>query len=201
MVDVPGRTAPSGRRRSPVGPLVVAILLCSTAGCTTSGPRPQQPDPAEQVRLAVTSVSGGSQMSAASRSTAESAVGEVLSRYLSAAYLGDHPRTDYVRALEVFTDRAAALAARDLDVLTAAGLQDLQEVRATALEADLSWFVVDRRPVAATARVRFDFDTESEDGSAEAGLDGRLMLVRRGDSWAVFGYDVADPSGARAATS
>jgi hypothetical protein len=198
MVDVPRRTPPPGRRRSPVGPLVVAILL---AGCTPSSPRPQQPDPDEQVRLAVTTVSGRSQMSAAARSTAESAVGEVLSRYLSAAYLGDHPRTDYVRALEVFTDGAATLAARDLDVLTAAGLEDVQEVRATTLEADLSWFVVDRRPVAATARVRFDFDTRSEDESAEAGLAGRLMLVRRGDSWAVFGYDVADPSGAKAETS
>ncbi len=54
-----------------------------------------------------------------------------------------HPRTGYIQALDGFTDGAAELAARDLDVLTASGVEDLTAVRATRLDTDLSLYVVD----------------------------------------------------------
>lgn len=199
MVDARSGRRPPGRQGRLVGRLVVLVVALPLAGCTSSPPR-QRPDPDDQVSLAVRTVSGADRLSAESRSAAESAVGDLLSRYLSAAFLGDHPRSDYVRALDLFTDGAAALAARDLDVLTAAGLEDAEEITPTGLDADLSWFVVDRRPVAASVRVRFAFDALAAGKKKDLGLDGRLLLERRGGTWSVFGYDVIDATGTTADT-
>jgi hypothetical protein len=200
MVDAPRGTTRTGRRGRRAGPLVAVLILLLLAGCTASPSRPR-PDPDDEESLVVRTVSGEGRMSAASRAAAESEVGELLSRYLSAAFLGDHPRRDYVRALDVFTDGAAALAARDLDVLTAAGIEDAEKVTATDLDADLSWLVVDHAPVAASARVRFMFDARAGGDDEEVGLDGRLLLVRRDEGWSVFGYDVAGTTGRRAGTA
>ena len=176
------------------GSLLAVLVALGVAGCTGSS-SPPRPDEDEGVRLSVRTVSGQEGMSSSERAAAESAVGEVVSRYLSAAFLREHPRTDFVRALDVFTPGAAALAARDLDLLTASGVEDLQRVTPTALAVRLSWYVVEGRPLAATARVRFDLEGDTAGStSTDLSLDGRLLLRRDDDSWAVFGYDVRGTS-------
>ena len=73
---------------------------------------------------------------------------------------------------------AATLAARDLDVLTASGVDDLTAVRATRLDSALSLFVVDGDALGATAQVQFAFDATTKDESAQRlVLDGRLLLM------------------------
>ena len=121
----------------------------------------------------------------------------MLSQYVGAAYLGDHPRSGYLGALARFTDGAAELAARDLDVLTASDDVEFSSVLATRLDTDLSLYVVDGNALGATARVHFAFDaTTEEDSIQELTLDGRLMLTPTRDAWAVFGYDVSSDEGA-----
>ncbi|HET6654081.1 MAG TPA: hypothetical protein VFH10_15695 [Nocardioides sp.] len=176
--------------------LMAAAVALVLAGCT--GPSPEAPrDDPDSVALRITTATGGGRLDADDRADVESAIGAVLSQYVGAAYLGDHPRSGYLQALARFTDGAAELAARDLDVLTAAGDVEFSSVLATRLDTDLSLYVVDGDALGATARVHFAFDaTTAEDTPQELRLDGRLMLTPTRDGWAVFGYDVTSDDGA-----
>ncbi len=181
------------RARQGILATVVVLLL---SGCTDppagDGP-PQEP---ESAALRMTTETGGNQLPEDQRTDVESAIGEVLSAYVVEAFLGDHPRTGYLPALDGFTDGAATLAARHLDVLTASGIEDLTAVRATRLDSDLSLYVVDGEALGATARVEFAFDaTKADESSQRLSLSGRLLLSRSRDGWAVFGYDVASDDG------
>ena len=185
-----GRLAPR-----PWAALVVVLAVFVLAGCTEPPDEAPPPDP-ESVALRISTVTGGGELGEEDLSVIESEIGEVLSGYVGAAYLGEHPRTGYVEALDGFTDRAAELAARELDVLTAAGEEDLTAVRATRLDTDLSLYVVDGQALGATADVGFAFEATTKEGdSRELTLDGRLLLTRTQAGGAVFGYDVRSDDG------
>ena len=181
------------RQGSIVATIVVAALL---GGCTEPPADDGPPAGPESAALRITTATGGNKLAEDQRTDVESAIGEVLSEYVEQAFLGDHPRTAYLPALDGFTDVAAELAAGDLEVLTAAGVEDLAAVRATRLDSDLSLFVVDGDPLGATAWVDFDFDaTLADDSTRRLILRGRLLLTRTRDGWEVFGYDVRSDDG------
>lgn len=178
---------PGHPRRRRVLPLVVGLTTVAALlpACTTDEPRPDRPTTAA---LRVTTQQG-SGLSEDARAQAESEVGDVLAHYVQAGFLGDFPRSDFVQAFADFTSGAAEQAVGDIDVLTAARYSEARGVRATRLEADLSFYVVDGEAVGATVWIRFDFEVD-RDSPGTASLDGRLVLVRRHQRWSVFVYDV-----------
>ena len=109
-----------------------------------------------------------------------------------AAFLGEFPRQEFVRAFEPFTSVAARKATRDIDYLTAATARDATAVRATDLDAKLSFLTQEGDVLGGTAAVHFAFDATMEDGTTRPlVLDGRFMLEADDDgSWSIFGYDV-----------
>ena len=146
--------------------------------------------------MAVETVRGGEGLDAGTRTEVETAVGDVLSRYVSRAFLGTFPRRDFVPAFESFTSGAARRATLDIDQLTAAPVQDATSVRATRLHSRLSLLVVGEEVHGATARVRFAFEATMPDGeSRPVTLRGRFLMEREQGGWSVFGYDVAADDG------
>ena len=190
------RAGPCARARTSLLALTLATFLL--AGCTEEPPPDAPPDPAERsAPLRLTTVAPDN-LGDADRTAVEGEVSELLSAYVVAAFLGDYPRSGFVRSFDDFTGRAAELATADLEVLTAAGNDDLAgAVRATRLDARLSFLFVDQDVLGATAHVRFGFTGTTTDGDPRRlTMTGRLMLERSADSWSIFGYDVASDNGA-----
>jgi hypothetical protein len=184
------------RERALVRAGSLGVLVGLTA-CTAAGPPAPVSDEGERVALSVTTAKGAQQLSAADRAAAEGAVGAVLSRYLVGGFLGDYPRERFVQALDDFTPRAAALAARDLDVVTNARVGDATEVVPRRLDARLSLLVRDGDVIGATAYVDVDLEATMPDGETrDVTLDGRLLLQEQRGRWSVFGFDVANDDGA-----
>lgn len=168
------------------------LTLLATAGCSADGP-PDEPDPpqSQQVALRVETVTGAGRLDEATLSEVEGAVGKVLSAYVVEAFLGTFPREEFVRSFESFTSEAARDAAGDIDRLTAAGVPGTTAMRATELDARLSFLTQGRTVHGATATVHFTFEATTEDGSTQpVTLDGRFLLVAEREGWSVFGYDV-----------
>ena len=192
-----GRMAAPRRTASCV--VVLALATVVLGGCTEETP-PDEPGPSS-VALGVETISGAEGLDDTTRTALETAVGDVLSGYVSRAFLGDFPREEFVPAFESFTSGAARRAARDIRRLTASPVQDATAVRATQLDARLSFLVQGERPLGATATVNFGFEATMPDGTVRPlSLQGRLMLDQRGGAWSVFGYDVALDDGAAIAT-
>ena len=100
----------SSRRRAGwtarVGAAVALAALA--AGCSTGSPPDDEPTPtAESAALRVQTVTGAERLDQQTRTEVEGAVGDVLSDYVVAAFLGDFPRQEFVRAFEPFTSVAA----------------------------------------------------------------------------------------------
>ena len=202
MVPARGKTPTlSGPRARAVTPAVVCLLalLPALTSCTGSAPGPSEPSASsEEVVLRVTTADSSAMgLSDAERTELEDAVGEVLSGYLVAGFLGDYPRDRFVGAFSDFTSDAAALAARDIQVLTASRVGDAESVRPRRLDAVLSFLVVDGEAVGATAHVDVALDAVMPGGETRSvTLTGRLMLAEHQGDWSVFGFDVAGDDGA-----
>lgn len=171
---------------------VAVAVAALVAGCST-GDRPDddRTPTAESAALRVQTVTGAERLDEATRTEIEQAVGEVLSDYVLEGFLGDFPRQDFVRAFEDFTSVAARKATRHIDYLTAATVRDATDVRATELDARLSFLDQAGEVHGATASVHFAFEATMEDGSTRPlALDGRFMLDADEGTWSVFGYDV-----------
>lgn len=193
-----GRMAAPRRSASRVV-VVVALLTAMLGGCTDSTP-PEQPT-TDSVALSVETVSGAEGLDDTARTALETAIGDVLSGYVSRAFLGDFPRREFVPAFESFTSGAARQAAKHINRLTASRVQDATAVRATRLDARLSFLVLDGREVGATAAVHFAFEATMENGATQpVTLQGRFMLEEDAGEWSVFGYDVTLDDGASVAT-
>jgi hypothetical protein len=180
-----------GRRTlAATGRAALFTAVLALGGCTTEPPSDPPSETEEPVALRVTTVTGAGSMDADTRADLESAVGDVLSSYVVQGFLGDYPRDDFVRAFDSFTSGAARDAARDIDWLTAARLEDPKAVRATRLDARLSFLVAGDDVVGGTATVRFAFEATLDGEVRPVRLRGRLMLVEDEGTWSVFGYDV-----------
>ena len=175
--------------------LLAWALLAGMAACT--GDATDDPDAdAQSVALEVEIVSGADGLDETERTEVETGIGDVLSSYVVRGFLGDYPRDDFVRAFDSFTSGAAREAAQDIDLLTASRFSDATEVAATKLRARISCLVDGEDVVGATANVSFVFEaTEVGDAVQPFSLKGRLMLVRQGGTWVVFGYDMAPRDG------
>lgn len=179
-----------------VGVVVAATALA--AGCSENSPPDDEQDPsAESAALRVQTVTGAERLDEQTRSEVEGAVGDVLSDYVVAAFLGDFPRQEFVQAFEPFTSVAARKATRHIDLLTAATARDATAVRATALDSDLSFLTQAGEVLGGTAAVHFAFEATMEDGTTRPlVLDGRFMLEADDDgTWSIFGYDVTFDDG------
>ena len=191
-----GRMAGTGggaRRATAAAVLLVSLAL---AGCTADPPgTPVSQPTSESVALRVRTVHVVGTLDPDAKAEAESAVGDVLSGYVVRAFLGDYPREDFVGSFESFTGDLAQDAARDLDQLTANRLGDAEAIRATRLDADLSFLVQGSDVIGATASVRFAFKATVDGDEQPLSLRGRLMLVEEDDAWSVFGYDVRTNTG------
>jgi hypothetical protein len=175
-------------RRSAVA-VAVAVLA---AGCSAGSPPDdgQSPSP-ESAALRVQTVSGADQLDERTRTELEGEVGDVLSAYVVAAFLDDFPRQEFVQAFESFTSGAARSAAGDIRWLTAHSVRDARAVRATDLDARLSFLTRAGEVHGGTARVHFAFEATMEDGTRRPlALDGRFMLDAERGTWSIFGYDV-----------
>lgn len=174
------------------------LTLLATAGCSADAP-PDETDPpqSQQVALRVETVAGADRLDEDTRAEVEAAVGELLSEYVVDAFLGTFPRQEFVRSFESFTSVAARDGAGHIDVLTAASARDATAVRATDLEARLSFLARAGTVHGGTATVHLAFDATMADGSTRPlVLDGRFMLVADREGWSIFGYDVAFDDGA-----
>ena len=180
-----------GHPRRRAGILVAVAALA--AGCSTGKPPEDDGTPsAESAALRVQTVSGAERLDEQTRTEIEGEVGDVLSDYVFEAFLGDYPRDEFVQSFEAFTSEAARKAAGDIDDLTAATAADATAVRATELDARLSFLTRAGEVYAGSATVHFAFEATFEDGSTRPlVLDGRIMLDDDGDAWRIFGYDVA----------
>jgi hypothetical protein len=180
-----------------LGVAVPAAVL--VAGCSTGSPPDDEPSPtADSAALRVQTVTGAERLDQQTRTEVEGAVGDVLSDYVVAAFLGDFPRQEFVQAFEPFTSVAARRATRDINKLTAATARDATAVVATDLDARLSFLTQAGEVHGGTAAVHFAFDATMEDGTTRPlALDGRFMLQADDDgTWSIFGYDVRFDDGA-----
>lgn len=170
-----------------------AVALAVLAAGCSQGDGPGDPDRTQpaSAALRVQTVSGADQLDEGARAELEAAVGDVLSAYVVEAFLGDFPRQEFVASFQSFTSGVAASATRDIETLTAASARDATDVRATELDARLSFLTRGDTVHAGTATVRFAFEATMEDGSTRPLLlDGRIMLDAEGETWRIFGYDV-----------
>jgi len=184
-----GRTARVG---------AAAALALLAAGCSASSPsEDEEPPTAESAALRVQTVTGAERLDQQTRTEVEGAVGDALSDYVVAAFLGDFPRQEFVQAFEPFTSVAARKATSDIDLLTAATARDATAVRATDLDARLSFLTRTEEVLGGTAAVHFAFDASMGDGTTRhLVLDGRFLLEPDDDgTWSVFGYDVRFDNG------
>jgi hypothetical protein len=180
------------RRLRAAGAAGVASVALLAVACTGEVDPPDDPGQTpESAALRVQAVTGADRLDERTRAEIEGEVGEVLSAYVLEAFLGTFPREEFVRSFESFTGDAARYAARDIDRLTAASVVDATSVRATELEARLSFLTQGRTVHGGTAHVHLAFEATLADGSTQdLTLDGRIMLVAEGRRWSVYGYDV-----------
>ena len=170
--------------------VALAAALLAVPGCTADQPD-DDPDRAVEPALRLETVHTAGEVDAETRTAVETDIGDVLSRYVVRAFLGDYPRQDFVRSFDDFTPLTARDGARDIEVLTGAGLADAASVRASALGADLSLLAPEGGVVGATAEVDFRFEmTTGESGPTTVTLHGRMDLVVEDGTWSVFGYEV-----------
>jgi hypothetical protein len=190
-----GRMAATGSGARVALASLLLLVCLTTASCTTDHPAEPSPSTSEAAALRVRTVHIAGSLDADAQAEAESAVGDVLSGYVVRAFLGDYPREDFVGSFESFTGSLARDGVRDLDALTANRLGSAESVRATRLDADLSFVVDGSDAFGATAAVRFEFEAIVDGEAQPLGLRGRLMLINEDDVWSVYGYDVRPETG------
>jgi hypothetical protein len=184
-----------GHPRRRAGILVAVAALA--AGCSTGSPTEhQRTQEAESAALRVVTVSGAERLDEQTRTEIEGEVGDVLSDYVFEAFLGEFPRQRFVQAFGSFTSYAARDAAADIGKLTAESVRDATAVRATELDARLSFLTRGDTVHAGSAAVHFAFEATMRDGSTRPlVLDGRFLLDGESGTWAIFGYDVTFDNG------
>ena len=148
---------------------VATLMVWSTACSTGSTPDDAEPPQAQSAALRVQTVGGADQLDESTRAELEGDVGDVLSAYVVKAFLGDFPRQEFVSAFESFTSGAASSAAVEIDELTAASVRDATDVRATELDARLSFLTRSGDVHGGTATVHFAFEATMEDGTTRRG--------------------------------
>jgi hypothetical protein len=176
-----------GARRWIAALMAAVVAATVVAACTADESGPPDPDTPADAALRVTTLPGAD-LDEETRARLESEVSDVLANYVAGSFLGDYPRGDFVQGLADFTNIAAEQAVADIELVTASRFAQAGSVRATGLEAELSFLVLDDEAVGVTAWVDFEFEVEDDGNATTATLKGRLSLDRRNERWAVFAY-------------
>lgn len=181
-----------GRATLVAAAVTMTLVAPLAAGCSTGREGDDDRSPqAENAALRVQTVWGADRLDEQALTELEGEVGDVLSDYVVEAFLGTFPREDFVQSFGAFTSRAAREAAGQIDMLTAASSGDATAMRATELDARLSFLTQRRTVYAGSAAVRFSFEATMEDGSTRPlVLAGRILLEADGERWRIFGYDL-----------
>jgi hypothetical protein len=118
-------------------------------------------------------------------------VGDVVDRWLRAAYFGgDYPRRDFTHSWPGFTPDARRLAHRDRALMSNQDIgQRIDGVRPRRSNVALDALAVHQRAVGVTARVSVRFQTTGK-VRRDVRVRGSLYLTHTGRGWKVFGYDV-----------
>jgi len=170
----------------------MGLLVACTADESSSPPPDASP---ENAALEVNTIAA-SRLDEKTRNRLESEVSDVIAGYVVGGFLGDYPRSDFVRGLADFSSGVARSAGADIDLLTAARFADARSVRATHLVVDLSFLVPDDQDVGASAYVDFAFDVEHPDGTTQPiTLSGRFALGVVDGEWSFITYDIARDDG------
>ena len=194
----PGRR-PFQRGARAVAPAAVLVVGAAAlvAGCSgDDGAAPKPPasssaSPTAGPRLSSSLGTLTGRLPAAQRKAVAADVTKVVDGWLTAAYLGDYPRTDFSSAWPGFTAGARARAAHD------AALTSNKDIGAKVDSVELTkrtvrLDVVSRhgRPVGVTARVIARFSTTGQ-VAEDVRVGGRLYLTKGPQgTWQVFGYDI-----------
>jgi hypothetical protein len=182
--------AVTGARRALAAAAVTACLV-PVAACTEDSRDPSPPgDGPKSVALQLSIGPGADDLATEARDELQNDVGQVLSTYVVAAFLGSYPRDDFVKALDAFTTGATPKAATDLEELTGAGFKDADTVVASRLTASISAFAPGREALGASAHVDFAFDVTENGSTRVVTVQGRLMLTPVDGRWKIFGYHV-----------
>jgi hypothetical protein len=192
MAPMPATT----RARRALAAVVVACMV-TLGACTDDPDDPSPPgDGPESVALQLSIGPGAADLGTAARDDLQNDVGAVLSTYVVDAFLGDYPRGDFVKALDLFTSGVAQKAATHIEELTGAGFKGADTVVASRLTASISAFAPGREALGASAHVDFAFDVTENGSTREVTVRGRLMLAPVDGRWKIFGFDVAtdDPA-------
>ena len=183
--------------------VLAALAVLAVTGCSgedepspTSEPTESMQEPSEAPTIGIEPVTESGEivgrLPRKDRKRVEGAVSRTAVRFLDAAYLaGEYPRSNFNGALAGFTSGAVAVARRDANLLTNRQLgQRIDSVTATGLRVTVDLLAVNKRAVAATARVRLGFRTT---GRVEKRMrvQGELRLTKRERTWKIFAYDLS----------
>jgi LCP family protein required for cell wall assembly len=174
--------------------LSLVLATFAAAGCSSpdtpaekpSAGTPSSAAPHVQVAEGVTV----GRVASSARTAAVDAVGDVVERWIDAAYLD--PSDDRAAAFPGFTTRAAKLAARDRGVTTFGGSKSVSLVPdKSSVKVDL--LGTEGKARAATARIDLQLDPEGSDAGPTV-IRGRVTLVPHDGHWRIFGYELGRQS-------
>ncbi|GGD29066.1 hypothetical protein [Nocardioides daphniae] len=179
--------------------MVLTLLLGSLAACSgdSGDEEPETPDndsgkaAAIETTTKVATVRG--RLRPPQRRALVSAVTPVVDGWIDAAHVaGEWPRSIGKEAWAGFTPDAAALAAKDRALTSAAEISEqVDSVTATRRVVRYDVLAAGGRARGVTARVVLDYDTTGEVEKAVQ-VRGRLLLTPTEDGWKIFGFDLTE---------
>lgn len=183
--------------------VLAALAVLAVTGCSgedepspTSEPTESMQEPSEAPTIGIEPVTESGEivgrLPRKDRKRVEGTVSRSAVRFLDAAYLaGEYPRSNFNGALAGFTSGAVAVARRDANLLTNRRLgQRIDSVTATGLRVTVDLLAVNKRAVAATARVRLGFRTTGR-VEKRVRVQGELRLTKHEGTWKIFAYDLS----------
>jgi hypothetical protein len=195
------RNLRGGLQRAAVLLLLVSLAACTSDdtqaspggdAATSTGPEISLTRPNAPLDVTVAQLSGG--IKGSQRTAIVQAASEPLATWISGAYLdGPYPTADFTAGFDSWTPGAAKLGKRDADTTTNAVIGDqVVAVVADKQQARLFVFGVNGTTGGATAKVLIKLTAQRDDGSlAHLQVRGDVYLTRDGDTWEIFGYDLA----------
>lgn len=181
---------------APVVALLTLVLSVSLAACSdddADGPDGSGPSGSAAAEPVVTVTTVGKvagRLDDARRQELKTQVRDVVDNFLDEAYLGEFPRNTFGPAYRDFTSGAARQAKRDGALLNNRAIaKQIDTAVATERRLMLDVFAPKGRPEGVTARFVLEYDTAGSLERTER-VKGNLVMIRKGSTWRIFGYDV-----------
>jgi hypothetical protein len=193
MFPTPARAA-----RAALATAASLVLVAALGACSDDDPDPDESNgsspaaeatPGIPTRATIGSVKG--KLKRDRREQLRKRVTAVVDTWIDAAYVaGDYPRNDFSNAFRAFSKDAAALAKRDKELMSNAGVADrVDSVTAKARRLRIDVLADRGKAAGVTARVVLLLALDGEVRRTDR-IAGRLFLSHSGSHWKVFGYDM-----------